>query len=181
MQKGEIARYEQFLLFPQCFQKAYFPWLSKSVIVWKRVKRQIASFWLHLLLSANSFKLNKSQILLIGKGSIQAVFFTIQSFSCLAWLFSEKTRGIAVALALSLSCVVVVQNLLIFCDISVIDKDIYLKLGVCVQYPKSNLCFYGRQFQMHFSRIMPLSRFKIFILYQGPHSGALSRACDDLV
>ena len=23
--KGEIARYEQFLLFPQCFQQAYFP------------------------------------------------------------------------------------------------------------------------------------------------------------
>ena len=23
--KGDIARYEQFLLFPQCFQKAYFP------------------------------------------------------------------------------------------------------------------------------------------------------------
>ena len=23
--KGEIARYEQFLLFPQCFQKACFP------------------------------------------------------------------------------------------------------------------------------------------------------------
>ena len=23
--KGEIARYEQFLLFPPCFQKAYFP------------------------------------------------------------------------------------------------------------------------------------------------------------
>ena len=28
--KGEIARYEQFLLFPQCFQKAYFPEASKG-------------------------------------------------------------------------------------------------------------------------------------------------------
>ena len=31
MGKGEIARYEQFLLFPQCFQKACFPGASKSV------------------------------------------------------------------------------------------------------------------------------------------------------
>ena len=30
--KGEIARYEQFLLFPQCLQKA-----SKAVIVWEWV------------------------------------------------------------------------------------------------------------------------------------------------
>ena len=36
--KGEIARYEQFLLFPQCFQKACFPWVSKGVIVWEWVK-----------------------------------------------------------------------------------------------------------------------------------------------
>ena len=31
--KGEIARYEQFLLFSQCFQKARFPEASKGVIV----------------------------------------------------------------------------------------------------------------------------------------------------
>ena len=36
--KGEIARYEQFLLFPQCFQKARFPRASKGVIVWEWVK-----------------------------------------------------------------------------------------------------------------------------------------------
>ena len=36
--KGEIARYEQFLLFPQCFQKACFPGTSKGVIVWEWVK-----------------------------------------------------------------------------------------------------------------------------------------------
>ena len=30
--KGEIARYEQFLLFPLCFQKASFPEASKGVI-----------------------------------------------------------------------------------------------------------------------------------------------------
>ena len=36
--KGEIAPYEQFLLFQQCFQKAYFPGASKGVIVWEWVK-----------------------------------------------------------------------------------------------------------------------------------------------
>ena len=35
--KGEIARYEQFLLFPQCFQKACFPGVSRGVIVWEWV------------------------------------------------------------------------------------------------------------------------------------------------
>ena len=34
--KGEIARYEQFLLFP-VFQKACFPGASKGVIVWEWV------------------------------------------------------------------------------------------------------------------------------------------------
>ena len=37
MEKGEIARYEQFLLFPQCFQKACVPGASKGVIVWEWV------------------------------------------------------------------------------------------------------------------------------------------------
>ena len=37
--KGEIAHSEQFLLFPQCFQKACFPGASKGVIVWEWVKR----------------------------------------------------------------------------------------------------------------------------------------------
>ena len=38
MGKGEIARYEQFLLFPQCFRKACFQGASKGVIVWEWVK-----------------------------------------------------------------------------------------------------------------------------------------------
>ena len=37
--KGEIAHYEQFLLFPQCFQKACFPGVSKGVIVWEWVNK----------------------------------------------------------------------------------------------------------------------------------------------
>ena len=38
--KGEITRYEQFLLFPQCFQKVCFPGMSKGVIVWEWVNLQ---------------------------------------------------------------------------------------------------------------------------------------------
>ena len=37
---GEIARYEQFLLFPQCFQKACFLEASQGVIVWEWVKEK---------------------------------------------------------------------------------------------------------------------------------------------
>ena len=40
--KGEITRYEQFLLFPQCFQKARFPGASESVIVREWVKQRKA-------------------------------------------------------------------------------------------------------------------------------------------
>ena len=35
--KGEITLNEQFLLFPQCFQKACFPGASKGVIVWNEL------------------------------------------------------------------------------------------------------------------------------------------------
>ena len=35
--KEEIARYEQFLLFPHCFQKACILGASKGVIVWEWV------------------------------------------------------------------------------------------------------------------------------------------------
>ena len=38
MGKGEIACYEQFLFFPQYFQKACFPGALKGVIVWEWVK-----------------------------------------------------------------------------------------------------------------------------------------------
>ena len=36
--KREIARYEQFLLFPHCFQKPCFSGASKGVNVWEWVK-----------------------------------------------------------------------------------------------------------------------------------------------
>ena len=35
--KGEIARYEQFLLFPQCFQRTFTADTSKPGLVWERV------------------------------------------------------------------------------------------------------------------------------------------------
>ena len=56
--KGEIARYKQFLLFPQCFQKACFPWASKGVIVWEWVKMS----------SAICFNFHQSKILLSVNG-----------------------------------------------------------------------------------------------------------------
>ena len=58
MGKGEIAHYEQFLLFPQCFQKDCFPGVSKGVIVWEWVK----------MLSAICLNLDQSKILLSGNG-----------------------------------------------------------------------------------------------------------------
>ena len=45
--KGEIAHNEQFLLFPQCFQKACFPGASKGVIMWEWVKRRKKNISFH--------------------------------------------------------------------------------------------------------------------------------------
>ena len=42
--KGEIARYEQFLLFPQCFQKTFTADMQKTELVWERVKLIIFVF-----------------------------------------------------------------------------------------------------------------------------------------
>ena len=40
VEKREIALNEQFLLFPQCFQKACFSGASKGVIMWEWVKKK---------------------------------------------------------------------------------------------------------------------------------------------
>ena len=45
---GEIAGYEQFLLFPQCFQKACFPGASKGVIMWEWVNPFPSNFSISL-------------------------------------------------------------------------------------------------------------------------------------
>ena len=42
--EGEIACYEQFLLFPQWFQKACFPGASKGVIVCSTLSHTIPTF-----------------------------------------------------------------------------------------------------------------------------------------
>ena len=39
MGKGEIARYEQFLLFPQCFQRLVLQTRIKPVTVWEKVNK----------------------------------------------------------------------------------------------------------------------------------------------
>ena len=64
MGKGEIARYEQFLLFPQCFQKACFPGASKGVIVWEWVKKQIQNLAgaTPYLPSADAFKFKRFKV-----------------------------------------------------------------------------------------------------------------------
>ena len=41
--KGQIDRYEQFLLCPQCFQNACFPGASKGDFVWEWVNKMIAT------------------------------------------------------------------------------------------------------------------------------------------
>ena len=46
--KGENASNQHFLLFPQYFQKACFPWASKGVIVWEWVNDPMEqAFWKH--------------------------------------------------------------------------------------------------------------------------------------
>ena len=40
VEKGEIARYEQFLLFPHCFQKTCTADMLKSGLVWERVQQR---------------------------------------------------------------------------------------------------------------------------------------------
>ena len=49
--KGEIARYEQFLLFPQCFQKTCTADMQKPGLVWERVKSICRR---HMMVNINS-------------------------------------------------------------------------------------------------------------------------------
>ena len=63
--KGEIAHYEQFLLFPRCFQKACFPEASKGVIVWE---------WVKLLTLYTAFSRNDN-------------FLTRHPLYCKTWLY----------------------------------------------------------------------------------------------
>ena len=64
--------------------------------------------------------------------------------------------------------------------ISVITEDFLLKLGVRVNYQKSNPYYQGRQLKcfFFFFRILPVLD---FILYQAPNSRALAPSCSALV
>ena len=110
MGKGEIARYEQFLLFPQCFQKACFPGASKGVVVWEWVKEKMlvpsifsfsrkifhlfqkeVLFLSYILLSANAFNFDQSKNLLFGKELTLSQ--TSPDFMCLQYKSFENTVG----------------------------------------------------------------------------------------
>ena len=56
MGKGEIARYKQFLLFPQCFQKACFLGASKGVFVWEWVKKELTLYQMTTVLDQSNLK-----------------------------------------------------------------------------------------------------------------------------
>ena len=43
------------------------------------------------------------------------------------------------------------RKTLTVCNMSVNTEDVYLQLGVCVHYPKSNPYYQKRQFKMQFS------------------------------
>ena len=61
--KGEIARYEQFLLFPQCFQKACFLGASKGVIVWEWVKAVSVLYVVELDAELKDIKVDETETL----------------------------------------------------------------------------------------------------------------------
>ena len=63
MGKGEIARYEQFLLFPQCFQKACFPGASKGVIAWEWVKAVSVLYVVELDAELKDIKVEETETL----------------------------------------------------------------------------------------------------------------------
>ena len=68
-------------------------------------------------------------------------------------LYSEILRNLANGFHVSASGAIQGHHgplVLTFCNISVITEDIDLKLGVYVQYPKSNPYDQGSQFKMHF-------------------------------
>ena len=73
--KGEGACYEQFLLFPQCFQKACFPRASKGVIVWEWVKL-FCNGTKHIRNGQNA---SHQCFLLLGQCFYEAFFFRLDN------------------------------------------------------------------------------------------------------
>ena len=83
--KGEIARYEQFLVFPQCFQKTCTTDTQKPELVWERVntqsnKEKKRKCWLH------AFTPFPTMLSIISK----TYFFTQPSAKCFNSFPSDK-------------------------------------------------------------------------------------------
>ena len=76
--KGKIAHYKQFLLFPQCFQNAYFPEASKGVIVWEWVNPFQNKPWFLHVCSTSLLKTlwEKEKLLVTSNFSFSPVFST---------------------------------------------------------------------------------------------------------
>ena len=72
--KGEIACYEQFLLFQQCFQKACFPGASKSVIVWEWVKVIVSKI-------DTDIQLSPCPIIIIADDHYLTLYYIIPTFN----------------------------------------------------------------------------------------------------
>ena len=81
--KGEIAHYEQFLLFPECFHKACFPEASKGVTVWE--------------FDENGRKLSKPVENTVGKGEIARYKQFLLSQQCFQKAcFKRASKGVIV-------------------------------------------------------------------------------------
>ena len=73
----------------------------------------------------------------------------------------------------SLGSSVISMQKLTFCNISLTTEDIYLKLRVCLHYPKRNPYYQGRQFKMHFflHNYAPFSTKTFYLLSSTPQLG----------
>ena len=92
MGKGEVARYEQFLLFPQCFQRTCAADTQKPGLVWERVnstKRQIS--WLDQIESINRQQnISDSKIeIFVGKIRKYCGKIPVPAFSPFPTMFSK--------------------------------------------------------------------------------------------
>ena len=88
--------YEQFLLFPQCFQKACFPAASKGVIVreWVNqscdsIKEHKESMWLELQQSLSLFRSQKSEAESFPSYLAKV---KLSIFSVISWLPGNKAK-----------------------------------------------------------------------------------------
>ena len=97
MGKGEIARYEQFLLFLQCFQKTFTGDTLKPGFVWERVNPFPSKPWFLCVCNTSLLKTlwEKKKMLVMSNFSFSQCFFycleNFLSFSSKLKLSSAKT------------------------------------------------------------------------------------------